>query len=115
MSENKTGLPDAIKSGIESLSGVDISDVRVHYNSAKPAQLNAHAYAQGVNVHLSPDVSNPHDAQSATQLAHELWHVVQQKQGRLKPGPCGGLVTNDAALESEADAMANKVVANLGT
>jgi len=45
--ENKTGLPDSLKEGIESLSGFDLSGVRVNYNSPKPAQLNAHAYTQG--------------------------------------------------------------------
>ena len=40
-------MPDNLKSGIENLSGIDVSDVKVHYNSAKPAQMNAHAYAQG--------------------------------------------------------------------
>ena len=49
---NKTGLPDNLKDGIERLSGYDMSDVKVHYNSSKPAQLNAHAYAQGTQIHL---------------------------------------------------------------
>src|SRR5437588_3507228 len=40
---NNTGLPDQLKSGIENLSGHSMDDVKVHYNSAKPAQLNAHA------------------------------------------------------------------------
>src|SRR6185437_10482574 len=45
-----TGLPDDLKTGIENLSGYDMSDVSVHYNSAKPAQLQALAYAQGNNI-----------------------------------------------------------------
>ncbi len=43
--ENNTGLPDSLKSGIENLSGYSMDDVKVHYNSDKPAQLQAHAYA----------------------------------------------------------------------
>ena len=39
--KNKTGLPDNLKTGIESLSGLSMDDVKVHYNSAKPAQLQA--------------------------------------------------------------------------
>ena len=42
---SKDGLPDQLRSGIESLSGYAKDDVKVHYNSDKPAQLNAHAYA----------------------------------------------------------------------
>jgi hypothetical protein len=44
--ENNTGLPDQLKSGIESLSGLSMDDVKVHRNSDKPAQLQAHAYAK---------------------------------------------------------------------
>ena len=44
---NNTGLPNQLKAGIESLSGMSMDHVKVHYNSDKPAQLNAHAYAQG--------------------------------------------------------------------
>ena len=36
---NNTGLPDNLKHGIESLSGMSMDNVKVHYNSAKPAQL----------------------------------------------------------------------------
>src|SRR4051812_7164765 len=44
---NRTGLPDQVKSGVEHLSGVSLDDVRVHYNSSRPAQVQAHAYTQG--------------------------------------------------------------------
>ena len=44
--ENKTGLPDNLKAGMEGLSGMSLDSVNVHRNSDKPAQLNAHAYAQ---------------------------------------------------------------------
>ena len=50
---NRTGLPDRLKSGIEQLSGYAMDDVRVHYNSPKPAQLQAHAYTQGTNIHVA--------------------------------------------------------------
>ena len=51
---NNTGLPDTLKSGIENLSGLSMDDVKVHYNSAKPAQLRAHAFAQGTDIHMAP-------------------------------------------------------------
>ena len=41
--ENNTGLPDNLKIGIENLSGMSLDDVKVHRNSDKPAQLQAHA------------------------------------------------------------------------
>ncbi|MBW1298397.1 DUF4157 domain-containing protein, partial [Aquimarina litoralis] len=39
--KNNTGLPDTLKSGIENLSGYSMDDVKVYYNSSKPAQLQA--------------------------------------------------------------------------
>lgn len=52
--ENKTGLPDDLKAGVEALSGFSMDDVRVHYNSSKPAQLQALAYMQGTEIHVGP-------------------------------------------------------------
>lgn len=93
-------MPDGLKAGIESLSGMDMSDVRVHTNSDKPAQLNALAYAQGNDIHLGP--------QQEQHLPHEAWHVVQQAQGRVRPTAQmkGGVPLNDdSGLEHEADIM----------
>jgi hypothetical protein len=94
---NDTGLPDQLKSGIESLSGMAMDDVKVHYNSSQPAQLHAHAFAQGNDIHLA--------AGQEKHLAHEAWHVVQQRQGRVQPTTeVGGQAVNDnPALEREAD------------
>ena len=97
---NNTGLPDQLKSGIESLSGLSMDDVRVHYNSSQPAQLNALAYAQGRDIHLAPGQER--------HLPHEAWHVVQQAQGRVRPimqMKEGVPVNDDVELEREADVM----------
>lgn len=102
---NTTGLPDQLKTGAEHLSGIDLSDVKVHYNSQAPAQLNAHAFAQGNQIHVAPGQEK--------HLPHEAWHVIQQKQGRVKPTtqlkdkvP----VNDDKHLESEADVMGQKAL-----
>ncbi|NET29217.1 MAG: DUF4157 domain-containing protein [Okeania sp. SIO1I7] len=99
---NKTGLPDRLKTGIENLSGYSMDDVKVHYNSNKPSQLQAHAYAQGTDIHIAPGQEK--------HLPHEAWHVVQQKQGRVKPTmqAKGVAINDDRALEREADLMGVK-------
>lgn len=101
--KNNTGLPDTLKSGIENLSGYSMDDVKVHYNSSKPAQLQAHAYAQGTDIHLAPGQEK--------HLPHEAWHVVQQKQGRVKPTrqlKSKVNINDDVGLEKEADVMGVK-------
>lgn len=100
---NNTGLPDNLKAGMENLSGISLDDVKVHRNSDKPVQLNAHAYAQGTDIHLASGQEK--------HLPHEAWHVVQQKQGRVKPTmQMNGKVNvnDDAGLEKEADVMGSK-------
>ena len=100
--ENRTGLPDKLLTSLERLSGHDLSDVLVHYNSIKPAQIEALAYTEGKNVFLG--------AGQERHLPHEGWHVVQQIQGRVSPtGQMGGMpISDDTALEHEADLMGAK-------
>ncbi|WP_196893681.1 ADP-ribosyltransferase domain-containing protein [Aureivirga marina] len=103
--KNNTGLPDNLKSGIENLSGYAMDDVKVHRNSAKPAQLKAHAYAQGSNIYLGPGQEK--------HLPHEAWHVVQQKQGRVQPTKqlkSQIPLNDDTGLEKEADVMGTKAL-----
>jgi len=103
--EAKAGLPDQLKSGIESISGYSMDDVNVHYHSDEPAQLQAHAFGQGTDIHLGK-------AQKR-HLPHEAWHVVQQKQGRVTPTPQFKEkvnVNDDTSLENEADIMGKKAM-----
>ncbi|MEM7491517.1 MAG: DUF4157 domain-containing protein [Pseudomonadota bacterium] len=101
---DRDGLPDQLRQGVEARSGMDLADMRVHHNSTAPAQVGAHAYAQGNDIHL---------AQGQEQhLPHEAWHVMQQRQGRVTPTEAidGVPVNADPALEREADAMGDRLV-----
>ncbi|MGV2287303.1 DUF4157 domain-containing protein [Trinickia sp. YCB016] len=104
MHYNPHGLPSRLRAGIEAMSGMNMSDVVVHRNSPKPAQLEAQAYARGNDIHLAPGQER--------YLPHEAWHVVQQRQGRVKPTTqlAGVTVNDDAALEREADAMGSRAI-----
>lgn len=101
---NNTGMPDNLKAGIESLSGFSMDDVRVHYNSSKPATVQALAYTQGTDIHVAPGQEK--------HLPHEAWHVAQQMAGRVSPTTnINGMPVNDnAGLEHEADVMGEKAV-----
>jgi len=101
-SQNRTGLPDRLKTGIENLSGLSLDDVRVHRNSSRPAEVQARAFTQGSDIHLGPDEEE--------HLPHEAWHVVQQKQGRVRPTlqMKRVAINDDAGLETEADVMGKR-------
>jgi hypothetical protein len=94
------GLPANLRAGVEALSGVSMDGVKVNYNSSKPAELNALAYAQGREIHVASGQEQ--------HLPHEAWHIAQQAQGRVRPTMQmqGGVgINDDTALEEEADVM----------
>lgn len=98
--KGETGLPTQLKARMEQMGGVNLSDVKVNYNSSKPKQIGALAYTRGNQIEIGPGQER--------HLAHEAWHAVQQKQGRVTPTTTLGKglpVNNDAALEKEADVM----------
>ncbi len=99
LKSNLTGLPVSLKAGVEHLSGFSLDEVQVHHHSSKPAEVGALAYTQGTEIHVGPGQEQ--------HLAHEAWHVVQQKQGRVTPTmqDMGVTINDDQALEQEADSM----------
>ena len=102
--ENKgaAALPGGLKESVEKLSGVSLDDVKVHYNSREPQTVGALAYARGTDIHLGTGQEQ--------HLAHEAWHVVQQKMGRVAPTMHmkNAALNNDNKLEREADSMGEK-------
>ncbi|TCP40171.1 eCIS core domain-containing protein [Rhodovulum marinum] len=94
-----SGLPTRLRAGVERLSGRDMRGVNVHYNSPRPAAVQAHAFARAADIHLPPGQER--------HLPHEAWHIVQQAEGRVAPTAeiAGQPVNDDAGLEREADAM----------
>jgi hypothetical protein len=99
---NLTGIPDVTKQRFENLSGLSFDDVRIHYNSSKPAQLQALAYTQGNQVYVASGQER--------HLPHELGHVVQQKQGTVSPmfQIDGNSINNSPRLEREADSLSEQ-------
>lgn len=89
-----------MKQHFENLSGLSFQDVRIHYRSPEPARRQAYAYTQGNQVYIAPGQEK--------YLGHELGHVIQQKQGRVKPSQYrqGEAINDSAVLEREADALA---------
>ena len=99
-----TGLPNGLRAGVESLSGLPMDDVKVHYNSVKPRQFQALAYTQGADIYVGPGQEK--------HLPHEAWHVAQQKQGRVKPTRQAKdiAINDDTNLEQEATVMGQKAL-----
>lgn len=103
-----TGIPSAMQERFEASSGLSFDDVRIHYNSPRPAKLGALAYTQGTQVYIGPGQER--------HLKHELGHVLQQKRGLVKAdGHLNGLPVNrDPGLERSADLGADQPIQAFG-
>ena len=87
---------------VKSISGADTSSIKVHYNSSDQAAVDAHAYAQGTDIHLGPGQQHT--------LAHEAWHAVQQRGGRVGDNVRShiGLSKDERALAVESDLLSKR-------
>ena len=106
---NGSPLPEDTKDKMQGLFGADFSNVRVHTNSALPPS-GAKAFTQGTDIFFKSGAYDPSTAEGRGLIGHELAHVVQQAEGRVKvtPGENGLNVNADPALEREADMMGQK-------
>ncbi len=108
--------PD-VRADMESRLGHDFGDVRVHtdtraHESARA--VGAHAYTVGSDVVFQRDRFDPSSTEGRTTLAHELTHVVQQRQGAVDGAPApGGIRVSDPSdrFEREAATTAERVMA----
>lgn len=109
--ENKTGMSDTVKEGMETSFNTDFSDVRVHAGSSKAPEVGALAYTQGSDIHFAPGQFSQDSSAGKQLLGHELTHVVQQREGRVQPTTeVGGMpVNDDVSLEKEADDHGSKI------
>lgn len=98
-------LKGAVRAEMEARLGADFSDVRVHTGGsarASAAEIGARAYTSGSHVVIGAGGGDRHT------LAHELTHVIQQRQGRVAGSDNGdGLRISDPADRFEREAEAN--------
>jgi hypothetical protein len=103
-------LDTAVRTDMESRLGADFSDVRLHTGSAakaSAAEVGARAYTSGSHVVIGDGGADSHT------LAHELTHVIQQRQGPVAGTDNGsGLKVSDPSdrFEREAEANATRVM-----
>jgi hypothetical protein len=103
-------LPDSVREFFEPRFVGDFTRVRVHTNERAATTVNAldaRAFTVGHDVAFAAGQYSPGTTQGRELLGHELTHVMQQQEGRVKPTfQTGGLPINDEiGLESEADRM----------
>ncbi|MFH9264185.1 DUF4157 domain-containing protein [Streptomyces sp. NPDC017546] len=103
-------LGGAERADMEARLGADFSDVRVHTDAAakaSAAEVGARAYTSGNHIVIGDGGADKHT------LAHELTHVIQQRQGPVAGTDNGsGLRVSDPSdrFEREAEANATRVM-----
>ena len=111
VSSGGTPLPGDLRADMEGRFGTDFGDVRVHsdgaaHDSAK--SVNAQAYTVGSNIVFQRDRYDPASDAGKHMIAHELTHVVQQRNGPVDGSDAGGGVKiSDPSDRFERDAVAN--------
>jgi uncharacterized protein DUF4157 len=107
--------PD-VREDMEGRLGHDFGDVRVHADGAADASarsVDAHAYTVGSHIVFQRSAFDPGSHAGRTTLAHELTHVVQQRNGPVDGTPAaGGISVSDPSdrFEREASATAEQAM-----
>lgn len=96
-------MPEGVRAKMEHAFATDFSAVRIH-QGPQAQTLGAQAYTQGTDIHFAPGQYEPGSQRGQELLGHELTHVVQQAQGRVRSPPgmqaASSPINDDAALES---------------
>jgi hypothetical protein len=101
-------LPEAVQQKMETFFGASFGDVRVHVGPEAPA-IGALAFTLGSDIYFAPGQYDPVTPRGQQLLGHELAHVVQQRQGRVRNPFGGGIaVVQDPGLEAEADRLGQR-------
>jgi hypothetical protein len=104
-------LEEPVRTDMESRLGADFGDVRVHTDDrahGSAQAVNAHAYTVGSNIVFQRDRYDPASADGRTMLAHELTHVIQQRNGPVDGSPApGGVRVSDPSDRFEREAASN--------
>lgn len=104
-------LNEDVRADMEGKFGQDFGDVRIHtdgvaHESAK--SVNAQAYTVGSNIVFQRNKYDPDSDAGKHMLAHELTHVVQQRNGPVDGSDAGGGVKiSDPSDRFEREAVAN--------
>ena len=109
-------LDPGVRTDMESRLGHDFGDVRVHTDDrahASAQAVNARAYTVGSHVVFQRSQYDPSSDAGRLTLAHELTHVVQQRNGPVDGSDApGGIKVSDPSdrFEREAVATAERAV-----
>lgn len=102
------GLPmeDDVLQMYESFFDVDLSDIMIHEGEGEAEAAGALAFAAGNDIYFADGLYDPYSHAGIKLLGHEITHVLQQKEGRVKnPFGTKAAFVHDPIMEVEAERM----------
>ena len=106
-------LPSTVLAKMEAAFSTDFSAVRIH-EGPQAARIGALAFTIGTDIYFAPGRYRPESISGQQLLGHELTHVLQQRQGRVRaPAGAALAVVQDPALEAEADRRGRQAAASM--
>lgn len=95
----ETRLSDDIRADVEKKAKVNLSGVKMFYNSDLMRNTGEMAFTKGNQIHVQEGAFSQSSVMGKKVLTHELNHVIQQGTGKA----AGTGVLSDSAMESQAD------------
>ena len=95
-------VPASLRVPMERYFGHDFSSIRI-YADGEAERHGALAFARGAAIHLrhgAPDAATP---EGRRLIGHELAHVVQQREGRVRAGTRANSIDDSVSLDDDAD------------
>ncbi len=117
LSRTGEALEPSLLASMSERLGADLSDVRIHRDAAASESaraVNANAYTVGSDVVFRAGQYDPSSPAGQRTLAHELAHVVQQREGPVDGTDVGGglaLSHPSDRFEREASSVADRLMA----
>lgn len=106
-------MPEEVQKIMENRFGTSFAEVRIHSDASAgfaTSQLNARAFTRHQDIYFAPGYYQPNSQAGLGLLAHELTHVVQQRNGQFSPGNNSGNVAQTrSSLEKEAEVVERSV------
>jgi uncharacterized protein DUF4157 len=111
-------LSAALRAPIQRALGADLSDVRIHTDAQAhnlSQAVSARAFTSGKDVFFQQGAYQPDSDEGRRMVAHELAHVVQQRNGPVAGTEApGGVKISDPgdSFERAADNLADRAVSS---
>jgi hypothetical protein len=116
LSDKGAPLDEDVLQFYEAIFDKDLSGVMIHEGDGSAEAAGALAFTSGNDIYFATGRYNPDEPDGLRLIGHELTHVIQQKEGRVKnPADNKAAFIYDPILEAEAERIGHYSVSIAAT